>query len=263
MANFGEDERFRSQMFEGNNKLRFERPVDEASRRWWLEKFYDTFGLTPEDMADRISRSAPGDKSAVYHSIDGSRETFSLRVIGDFPGTQEFWFASRDLDLKGAAFNAEGMTIPDAMQGKGYGRDLMADLVDTGRLIGIERIKLRAEDIGRYTWVKMGFRPTDDAWREMKREAYGFMVQHMSVLRQNLDVTELMTRIEAGGPKMALTLATLGIKVPSRQIQDRSGPKPMPFGKVFFLEVASPWSGVLDLRDAEVIKIVESYRKKK
>jgi hypothetical protein len=37
----------------------------------------------------------------------------------------------------------------------------------------------------------------------------------------------------------------------------------MPFGKVFFLEVASPWSGVLDLRDAEVIKIVESYRKKK
>ncbi len=68
----------------------------------------------------------PRDKSAVYHSIDGSRETFSLRVIGGFPGTQEFWFASRALDLKGAAFNAEGMTIPDAMQGKGYGRDLMA-----------------------------------------------------------------------------------------------------------------------------------------
>jgi hypothetical protein len=67
----------------------------------------------------------------------------------------------------------------------------------------------------------------------------------------------------AGGPKIALTLATLGVEVPSRQIQDRSGPKPMPFGKVFFLEVASPWSGVLDLRDAEVIKIVEGYRKKK
>jgi hypothetical protein len=110
MANFGEDDRFRSQMFEGTNKLRFERPVDDASRRWWLEKFYDTFGLTPEDMADRISRSAPGDKSAVYHFIDGSREAFSLRVSGDFPGTQEFWFAHRDLDLKGAAFNAEGMT---------------------------------------------------------------------------------------------------------------------------------------------------------
>jgi hypothetical protein len=121
----------------------------------------------------------------------------------------------------------------------------------------------QAHWLGGYAWVKMGFRPTDDAWREMKREAYGFMVQHVSVLRRKLDVTELMTRIEAGGPKIALTLATLGVEVPSRQIQDRSGPKPMPFGKVFFLEVASPWSGVLDLRDAEVIKIVESYRKKK
>ena len=70
---------------------------------------------------------------------------------------------------KGAAFNAEGMTIPDEMQGSGYGRELMADLVDTGRLVGMDRIKLRAEQIGRYAWVKMGFRPTDDAWREMKK----------------------------------------------------------------------------------------------
>ena len=36
----------------------------------------------------------------------------------------------------------------------------------------------------------------------------------------------------------------------------------MPFGKVFFLEVASPWSGVLDLRDAEVIEIVEKLPQK-
>jgi hypothetical protein len=34
----------------------------------------------------------------------------------------------------------------------------------------------------------------------------------------------------------------------------------MPFGKVFFLEIASPWSGTLDLRDDETMKAVESYR---
>jgi hypothetical protein len=147
------------------------------------------------------------------------------------------------------------------MQGMGYGPELTADLIDTEKLIGIERIKLRAEDVGRYVWVRMGFRPTD-AWREMKREAHGFMVQHMSVLRQNFDVTELMTKIEAGRPKMALVLATLGVQVPSKHNEDRSGRKLMPFGKVFLLEVASPWSGVLYLRDDEVIKIVESYRKK-
>lgn len=71
-------------------------PTGHSTRKIRIaEKIYDTFGLTPEDMADRISRSAPGDKWAVYHFIDGSREAFSLRVSGDFPGTQEFWFAHR------------------------------------------------------------------------------------------------------------------------------------------------------------------------
>ena len=264
MANFGENDRFRSRMFEDGNNLRFERPIDEASRQWWLGKFYDTFDLTPEGMADRITKSAPGSKSTVYHFIDGAREAFSLRVDGDFPGTQEFWFAHRELDLKGSAFNAEGMAVSDAMQGGGYGSRLMGDLIDTSRLIGIDRIKLRAERIGRYVWVKMGFRPTDDAWRQMKIEAYGFLVQHMETLRrQKLDVTELMREIEAGGPKMALTIAALGAKVPSNDIPARFGPKLMPFGKVFFLEVASPWSGTLDLRDGEQMKNVETYRETK
>ncbi|MCC8947502.1 hypothetical protein H8A97_20915 [Bradyrhizobium sp. Arg62] len=100
-------------MFEDGNNLRFERPVDEVARRWWLEKFYDTFKLTPEGLADRITRSAPGSKSTVYHFIDWADETFSLRVDGDFPGTQEFWYAHREIDLKGYAFNAEGVTVSE------------------------------------------------------------------------------------------------------------------------------------------------------
>lgn len=147
------------------------------------------------------------------------------------------------------------MAVSDAVQGGGYGSRLMGDLIDTSRLIGVDRIKLRAERIGRYVWVKMGFRPTDDAWRQMKIEAYGFLVQQMeTLLQQKIDVTELMRKIEAGGPKMALTIAALGAKVPSNDIPARFGPKLMPFGKVFFLEVASPWSGTLDLRDGEQMK---------
>ncbi|HEV7600140.1 MAG TPA: hypothetical protein VGO49_07750 [Bradyrhizobium sp.] len=263
MPNFGENDRFRNQMFESGNKLRFDRPVDEASRRWWLEKFYDTYELTPEGMADRITRSAPGEKSTVYHFIDGTKEAFSLRVDGDFPGTREFWFAYRELELKGSAFNAEGMDISDEMQGSGYGRNLMGDLVDTGKLIGIERIKLRAERIGRYVWVKMGFLPTDDAWRQMRNEAYEFILAHRSALEQKMDVMGLMTRIQAGGPKMARVLASLDVAVPSDQIPSRFERKTMPAGKVFFLEAASPWSGILDLRDAETMKAVENYRKRK
>jgi hypothetical protein len=56
-------------------------------------------------MADRITRSAPGTKSTV---------TFPRR---------------RELDLKGSAFNAKGLTVFDAMQGGDYGRELMGDLI--------------------------------------------------------------------------------------------------------------------------------------
>ena len=177
-------------MFEDNNRLRFERPVDEASKQWWIKKFYETFDLTPEGMADRITRSAPGEKSTAYHFIDAAKESFSLRIDGDFPGSQEFWFAHRELDLKGSAFNAEGMDISDVMQGRGYGRALMGDLVDTGKLIGIDSIRLRAERVGRYVWVKMGFLPTGDAWRQMKLEAYDFILTHRALL--GAKATELL-----------------------------------------------------------------------
>lgn len=247
-------------MFEDNNRLRFERPVDEASKRWWAEKFYEPFELTPESMADRITRSAPGDKSIAYHFIDARKESFSLRVDGDFPGTQEFWFAHRELDLKGSSFNAEGMDISDAMQGRGYGRALMGDLVDTAKLIGLDRIKLRAERVGRYVWVKMGFLPTEDAWRQMKLEAYDFILTHQTLLGPA--AMELLKRVHDGGRNMARTLASIDVQVPSKDVPARFGPRFMPFGKAFFLEAASPWNGVLDLRDDVSIKLVESYRQK-
>lgn len=144
------------------------------------------------------------------------------------------------------------MDISDARQGFGYGRALMGDLVDAGKLMGIERIKLRAERVGRYVWVRMGFLPTDDAWLQMRREAFDFIVKHRLALEQKLDVMDLMSRILAGGPKMARTLAAIDVDVPSSQIPARFEPELMPFGKVFFLEIASPWSGALDLCDVDV-----------
>jgi GNAT superfamily N-acetyltransferase len=261
MANFGENDRFWSSTFEDNNRLRFERPVDEASKQWRIKRFYETFDLTPESMADRITRSAPGEKSIAYHFINAAKESFSLRIDGDFPGSQEFWFAHRELDLKGSAFNAEVMDISDAMQGKGYGRALMGDLVDTGILIGLDRIKLRAERVGRYVWVKMGFLPTEDAWRQMKLEAYDFILTHQALLEPK--AMELLKRVHDGGPNMVRTLASIEVEVPSRDVPARLGPKLMPFGKAFFLEAASPWSGFLNLRDDGSMKLVESYRQKK
>ncbi|MGZ3416074.1 MAG: hypothetical protein ACXVAT_19850 [Isosphaeraceae bacterium] len=219
--------------------------MDEKSRQWWIEKFYQRIGLTPEGMADLITKSAPGEKPAVFHYIDGEREAFSLRVDGDFPGTQEFWCAERELDLKGSAFNAEGMTISDAQQGGGYGRALMGDLIDAGRLIGIERIKLRAERVGRYVWVKMGFLPTDESWRQMRKDALEFIVKHQSRLEPTIITRELMTRMVTGGPEMVRVLASIEIELPSEHIPSRFEAEPMPFGNAFFLEAAPDWTGSL------------------
>jgi hypothetical protein len=84
-----------------------------------------------------------------------------------------------------------------------------------------------------------------------------------SAQMDKLDVMDLMSRILAGGPKMARTLAAIDVDVPSSQIPARFKPELMPFGKVFFLEIASPWSGTLDLPDDETMKAVESYRQRK
>jgi hypothetical protein len=89
---------------------------------------------------------------------------------------------------------------------------------------------------------------------QMRREAFDFIVKHRLALEQKLDVMDLMSRILAGGPKMARTLAAIDVDVPSSQIPARFEPELMPFGKVFFLEIASPWSGTLDLRDDETMK---------
>lgn len=69
---------------------------------------------------------------------------------------------------------------------------------------------------------------------------------------------ELMTRIFMGGPEMVRVLASIEIEVPSEHIPSRLEAELMPFGKAFFLEAAPDWTGSLDLKNAEAMKIVES-----
>jgi GNAT superfamily N-acetyltransferase len=261
MTNFGEKDRFKSQMFENGNRLRFERPVDDAGRQWWLAKFYDPFELTPEGMADRLTKSTAGSKSAVFHYIDGGKETFSLRIDGDFPGTEEFWYAQRSLDLKGSAFGADGMFVSEGAQGMGRGRALMGYLIDTAKLIDVERITLRAEKIGRYAWIKMGFLPDAGSWAHLKKDALSFILSHESLLGAAL-TNDLVRQVHKGGPEAARTLAFVEIPVPSRDLAARYEPPLVPFGRAFFLEIATDWHGTLDLRDEATMKLVASYRDK-
>ena len=85
MTGFGEESRFTARMFDDGNRIRFARAVDDASRQWWIEKFYQPFDLTPEGMAYSLTKSAPEPKLAVYEFIDARNESFSLRVDGQLP----------------------------------------------------------------------------------------------------------------------------------------------------------------------------------
>ncbi len=146
---------------------------------------------------------------------------------------------------KGSAFNAEGMLISPSKQGEGHGTALMGDLIDTGRLIGVEEIRLRAEQIGRYAWIKMGFLPMADAWMQMKREALSFILDgHDRHLGARAD--ELLRRVHGGGPDTAECWP--GLRIQSRSFATfRAGSSPGRYHSAGrFLEAASgaPWLAV-------------------
>jgi GNAT superfamily N-acetyltransferase len=258
MAHFDKSDRFTSRMFDDGNRIRFERPVDDIGRQWWLANFYEPFDLTPEGMADRLSRSAPGSKSAIYHFVDGIAETFSVRIDGDFPGSKEYWYAQRSLDLKGAAFNADGMFVSEGAQGMGWGRALMGDLIDTASFIRLETIRLQAEKIGRYAWIKMGFLPDAGSWMHLKRLALSFILTHETRLGTEI-ANDLVRRVNSGGPEAARALAAVETPVPSRDLPQRHDEVLVPFGRAFFLEIGGDWHGSLNLRDKETMQLVASY----
>ncbi len=68
-------------------------------------------------------------------------------------------------------FEAQRMVVKPEARGKGIGRSLMADLIDTARRLDLKKITIEAEDIGRYVWVRMGFLPDRGSWRALRPEA--------------------------------------------------------------------------------------------
>src|SRR5690606_38779611 len=60
MAGLGESDRYRTAMFENSNRIRFVVEIRDEDRKWWLTSIYDRFGLTPEDIGDRLSASWSG-----------------------------------------------------------------------------------------------------------------------------------------------------------------------------------------------------------
>ena len=251
------DQRLRTSMFESGNRVSFERPVDQVGRDWWLDRFYDRFDLTPEDMGDRITRSVLEGKSIRYGFIDGVGEAFALRVEGKFQDQGEIWFVERTLDLRGNVFNADEMFIPEVDAEQGRGSKLMGDLIATAKEIEISRISLQARAIGRYAWLKMGFKPDEGSWRDLQRTLLKEIFTFEDDLGRDV-VNDLARRIAQGRGETANFLAGLKAEVPSPRLRDGRGrPQMVPLGKALFLDLAGDWSGEYNVVESDMSKIAD------
>lgn len=254
----GDEARSRAAMFDANNRLAFDRPVDEAARAWWLARFFDPLGLTPEGMGDALTRSLPRDKHIRYRFIDGVGQAFCLRVEGSFADGGELWFVERTLSLGGGAFDADEMFVPSSDRKSGHGRRLMLDLIDLSTKLGVDRIKVQARKVGRYAWLRMGFKPDAGSWRDMRGALVGelFRVENQIGVEK---VAGLVRQIVTGPPDTAGVLAALTDPVPSRILKERSRPVIVPLGKALFLDTVGDWSGEFDVRDSDDLTLARAY----
>lgn len=244
--------------FSDTNRIRFEVSVDEVSAEWWRRRFEEPFGLSPEDVGDLLSKSWEGDKRMVVTALDGRAERFSIRVEGAW-GPEEFWFHARTLDLHGAAANADRMFLSPARQGGGQGRRFMGDLVAVARLLGLSRITLDAEHVGRYAWLRAGFLPDRGSWRTMQVEVQQRLAAAIPDIGEQRFL-ELLRLARSPDRIAARVLAALEDPVTSRELSGPDGRgMQVPLGRALFLEVGSGWSGELDLSDEASTVVADAY----
>ena len=248
-----------SAMFEDGNRVRFLVPVDSDARAWWVEDVFSKHGLTPEGVGDLITESVHSDKTILYRYIDGKAKEFALAVKGRLRDDGDLWFVDRTISLSGRFFNAEEMFVPPQDRMGGVGRRLMGDLIRMGELFGANRIKIHAQDIGRYAWLRMGFRPDDGSWRSMQQPLAAGLGDIEDVLGR-ARVTDLTMQIMRGRPDVAFVLANLHDMVPSRSLKGSSAePVLIPLGKRLFLEQAGSWTGEFDLVNESLVHRAKAY----
>ncbi len=138
------------------------------------------------------------------------------------------------------------MWIPKPERGQGQGRLLMADLIDAAARLGIRRITVEADDVGRFAWACIGFVP-DRAFLELPH-----------TIRRPWPPRPFTERTEAASVPC----------LPGRPLEQQSvvnqkrpdgEPLPIAIGKAVLLETGARWYGEFDLEDPETMRIFNEY----
>ena len=246
IGTFDEDDRRKMGMFDPSERLTFLTQIAEADRRWWISDLYEPHGLTPEGVGDRLSAAWPGEKRMTVSELDGLKRTFEIRVEGAF-GEGTFWAHDRILDVSGGVLRAEGMTIPAPHQQYGPGRAFMQNAADFCASIGIDRIHLAADDVGRYAWIRCGFLPEQGSWDTLRRSMMPTLIEMQDELT-SARFAEVMTMLRDRRPETARLVAGLADAVRTR-VPSEQGRKMASLGRMLFLDSGAVWQGDLDLKD--------------
>jgi GNAT superfamily N-acetyltransferase len=247
-----------ARMFSDSNRVRFSAPLGDADRQWWIGDIYIPFDLTPEDIGDRLSASWAGDRRMNVTELNGREKRFAISVVGEF-GRGEFLLIERTLDFRGQFVNADRMFVAAGHRQTGLGRRFMADTVALARALRLNSIRLEAEDIGRYVWLRCGFIPDRGSWNAIKPLAIQRIVEARDSLKPARFIA-LLNMADTTDPAAARELAQSDDPVPSRALLDFDArPAEIPLGKAIFIEASPVWSGSLDLRDPASVAVLERY----
>lgn len=256
MARFGENDRYRT-MFESTNRIRFVVEIGEEDKEWWLSSIYGPFRLTPEEVGDRLSASWAGDKLMEVTELNGHLRRFAVSISGEF-GTGQVWLLEKTLDFHGSFLNADRMFIDPARQQEGTGRRFMADAVALATELGLESIRLEADNIGRYAWLRCGFLPDRGSWMSMKP----FIVQRIVEARGDLGsqrFAEILAIADSPHPLAARELAAITDPVRSRYPLESGRTVEVPLGRAIFIEAAPTWAGSIVLDDQVSLAVMREY----
>ena len=254
-----ENSRDRDRWFANTNRIRFNFPITDDISDWWKEQMFDPFGLTPEGLAERFTTSWPNDRQIEFLTIDPRRPEVEFAVRGSL-GDTNIWLVDRSIDMGGSAVEARRMDVADDWQFHGVGRRLMRDTVEAAIFLGLERIRLDADDVGRYAWVKMGFLPDKGSWRSIRDACLRMLPQFNSMLEPSR-LQEIFHILMSADPLTIRLIADLHDPVTSPRLR-RPGslePQVVPLGKAMLLGDCPLWSGELDLRDPTSMSLMKDY----
>lgn len=130
----------------------------------------------------------------------------------------------------------------------------MKDAARLGHRLGLDGIRLTADSVGRYAWLRCGFVPQQDAWEHMRQDmlrALALVMPHLEASR----VQEVMRVLMDRDPKRARDIANLPDLVPTR-IPTRDGMLFASLGRVLILEGTSSWVGDLKFDDMSSVKLL-------